>query len=94
MKQRITIRIDKDLIEWTKNQSHKLGVKYQTLINMLLRQVKERSNDNKLILNKLKAIEQKLSYVSSFPVFTQVSVNSPLDSAANESSEAKVSFKS
>lgn len=61
-KVRITTMIDKDLLDWLKQEAKGQNSKYQTLLNNVLRQAKG-SNPDRLseLENRLARLEKKIS---------------------------------
>ena len=57
-----TFRLDADIFEWLVNEGEKRGIPYQTLMNSLLKQMK---NQEATLLERIERIETKLKIKKS-----------------------------
>lgn len=48
IKERVNCFVDHDVVNWLRKESAKLGIGYQTLLNMKLREAKEGSAEDKI----------------------------------------------
>lgn len=61
-KVRITTMVDKDILDWLKQEANKTDRKYQTILNAVLRQAMGKNPDKiKELENRVRRLERKIS---------------------------------